>query len=285
MDEAAIAGLMGRYALRSPTRPHGGISGERLGTGVGASLEFHDYRAYEPGDDLRHLDWSVYARTDELRVRLHREEVSPAVEVLLDTSASMASSAAKEQRARELASLFCRLARRDRYRPRLVFLAEPPRRIAEDLEEELQRRRFQGREGLRPGIRLPRAPRSLRLVISDLLVPESPRSLLGPLAGEAHFVGVIQVLDSEEIEPTFEGGHRLLDVESGESLDLLVSPRAQARYRERLAQLQNDWRSVVRGAPGALATVDAGMSLAEVARTVLVPAGILTVRSSEVTVS
>ena len=48
-----------------------------MGRGPGSSLEFLDFRDYVPGDDLRHVDWRAYARTDSLKVRLFREEVSP----------------------------------------------------------------------------------------------------------------------------------------------------------------------------------------------------------------
>ena len=69
-----------------------GRDGDQLGRGTGASLEFQDRRSYVAGDDLRHLDWRAYARTDQLMLRLYREEILPHVEIVVDASRSMATS-------------------------------------------------------------------------------------------------------------------------------------------------------------------------------------------------
>jgi uncharacterized protein (DUF58 family) len=89
------------YQLGLPRTPGSGRSGELLGRGTGTSLEFQEYREYMPGDDIRHLDWSAYARSDSLMVRLYREEISPRMDVLLDVSRSMSTSPAKMQIARQ----------------------------------------------------------------------------------------------------------------------------------------------------------------------------------------
>src|SRR6476646_437313 len=79
------------FQLGLPRTPSAGRAGELLGRGTGSSLEFQEYREYVPGDDIRHLDWGAYARSDTLMVRLFREEISPRTEILLDASRSMAS--------------------------------------------------------------------------------------------------------------------------------------------------------------------------------------------------
>src|SRR4051812_17717758 len=63
----------------------GSYSSPRRGT----SLEFSDYRRYAPGDDLRYLDWGIYARSDRLYIKVFREEVDLFVYVFIDASASM----------------------------------------------------------------------------------------------------------------------------------------------------------------------------------------------------
>src|SRR5918911_2134331 len=63
----------------------GSYSSPRRGT----SLEFADYRRYSPGDDLRYLDWGIYARSDRLYVKLYREEVDLFAYMFIDGSASM----------------------------------------------------------------------------------------------------------------------------------------------------------------------------------------------------
>src|SRR5262252_5809480 len=93
------------FRLSMPRTPLGGRVGERLGSGTGSSLEFQDYRPYAPGDDLRHVDWAAYARSDVLTVRLYREEVAPRLDLVLDVSRSMAVTDRKLQSYAELCAL------------------------------------------------------------------------------------------------------------------------------------------------------------------------------------
>ena len=67
----------GRLRLVLSRRALRGVAGARVGTAAGSSLEFHDYRDYHPGDDVRLIDWNVFARTDRETIRRYREEVSP----------------------------------------------------------------------------------------------------------------------------------------------------------------------------------------------------------------
>ena len=71
----------------------GNYSSPRRGT----SLEFADYRRYAPGDDLRYLDWGIYARSDRLYIKLFREEVDLFAYIFVDASASMAFPSPKEK--------------------------------------------------------------------------------------------------------------------------------------------------------------------------------------------
>jgi len=78
-----------RYRLVVPHRASQGITGSQLGRLAGESMEFMDHREYQPGDDLRRLDWSAYARSDKMIVKLYRQEVCPHVDIVLDGSRSM----------------------------------------------------------------------------------------------------------------------------------------------------------------------------------------------------
>ena len=93
------------FRLAMPRTPIGGRLGERLGAGIGSSLEFQDHRPYAPGDDLRHVDWAAYARSETLAVRLYREEVSPRIDLVLDRSRSMAVTEAKRRAFGSLSAL------------------------------------------------------------------------------------------------------------------------------------------------------------------------------------
>src|SRR5207248_6965504 len=107
--EGERAGL--RYALGLPRQAPVGVAGTSLAQRAGSSLEFKDYREYQPGDDLRHIDWNAYGRTDQLFVKLYREEVTPHADVILDCSRSMAlEGTAKPGAALGLAALFATAA-------------------------------------------------------------------------------------------------------------------------------------------------------------------------------
>src|SRR5262245_29320772 len=109
LAEGEQAGL--RYALGIPRQALVGGSGSSLARRSGSSLEFKDYREYQPGDDLRHIDWNAYARSDQLSVKLFREEVHPHAEIILDASRSMTlQGTAKEQATLGLAGFFAAAA-------------------------------------------------------------------------------------------------------------------------------------------------------------------------------
>jgi hypothetical protein len=147
-DEAAVMAACKRVRLSvDPRRRRIGI-GARLGAGAGSSLEFHDHRAYVAGDDLRHLDWSVYGRTEQLMLRRHRQEVSPRVEVILDVTLSMAITPDKLTLATNVAALLATLAEADGARP-VVWLAHTHfQRLSGDWRSALRARQPSGTAGL-----------------------------------------------------------------------------------------------------------------------------------------
>src|SRR4249920_2201138 len=105
IDWPAVHAVAGAFRLAMPRTPIGGRLGERLGAGTGSSLEFQDYRQYAAGDDLRHVDWAAYARSEVLTVRLYREEVAPRLDLVLDVSRSMVVTVEKARAYGELVGL------------------------------------------------------------------------------------------------------------------------------------------------------------------------------------
>src|SRR5262245_39988359 len=96
-----------RFGLEPTRTASAALAGLQLGREAGSSLEFRDHRDYQPGDDLRRIDWSAFARTDRLTVKLYREEISPHLDIILDGSRSMAlESSAKARAAIGLAAAF-----------------------------------------------------------------------------------------------------------------------------------------------------------------------------------
>ena len=78
-----------RFVFAPHTLVEGRLAGSHRSTAVGSSTEFRDYRPYAPGDDLRRLDWRVFARTDRYYLRTHNQETNSVCHLFLDGSASM----------------------------------------------------------------------------------------------------------------------------------------------------------------------------------------------------
>jgi uncharacterized protein (DUF58 family) len=244
--------LARRYRLGLDETPPRGPAGERLGLGTGASLEFQDRRAYAPGDDVRHVDWRALARTDQLLVRQWREEVLPRVEVLLDGSRSMAIEPLKAQLAADLAALLGRAAAEDGAQVRVVVLGEPPRLLPLD-ELEREGLDFAGSASLLDSLRIASAlqrPGSTVILVSDFLSPHAAGDLVRPLAARAGALALLQVLAPEESEPAAGRANRLVDCESGATLDLVLDAPTVARYRRRLRRLCDELEVEARRARG-----------------------------------
>lgn len=234
------------FRLAWPRAPLSGRAGERLGRAAGSSLEFMDYRDYQPGDDLRHVDWRGYARTDQLRIRLYREEVSPGVDLIVDTSPSLAVSERKERAARDLVDAFS------------IWVATAGgtlRRIACDGDVVAGELRFDGPLEGRLVPRLPLRPRSVRIVLSDFLFENDPATELRRLAANAAELIVLQLLDPWESDPEPLGAVALVDCESNARAQLVLDERAVAAYRERLNRLTSTLERATRSAGGRFARI------------------------------
>src|SRR5690606_18839680 len=133
-NDPEVRRVVDTYGLGLPRTPASGRTGELLGRGTGSSLEFQEYREYLPGDDIRHVDWGAYARSDQLMVRLYREEISPRTEILLDASRSMnTGDGAKARVAKQLSAMFALLAGRLGAKPKVMLLGDDPLDPAGDL--------------------------------------------------------------------------------------------------------------------------------------------------------
>ncbi len=227
-----------------------GLAGERLGRGLGASLEFQDFRDYAPGDDLRRVDWRSYARTDRLQVRLYREEVSPALDLVADLSASMGVTETKARATRDLVEAFAAWGLRAGGRPRRLRAGGA--RFEDAGAERLE---GDGRGGLLPREAL--RPHGVRAVVSDFLFAGDPGPAIRRLAAGAAHLDVIQLLDPWEQDPALDGTWALVDAEDGSRQELRLDARAVKGYRERLARLRGAVESAARAAGARYACVAA----------------------------
>ncbi len=268
-DHAAVERAAQGRSLRLPRGPHRGKLGDVRAASTGSSMELHDFRTYHPGDDLRHLDWNAVARTGELVLRVRQDEVSPRVEVLLDTSASMGVSAEKAARARELAAWLCLLARHAGLEPVLLVIGKEPRKVSGPATQALAPSMLmEGREPFDLALKRapPLTPCGLRVVVSDFLFETQPSLLVDRLARGAAGLSLIQVLDAEDLEPSGGAGARLIDSEDGAQLERLLTPALLQHYAERFQAHVGLWRAAAKRVRGSFTQAPATRAVDELAR-------------------
>jgi uncharacterized protein (DUF58 family) len=262
------------FRLAIPRTPLGGLVGERLGSGSGSSLEFQDYRPYAPGDDLRHVDWAAYARSELLAIRLFREEVAPRIDLVLDISRSMVVTEQKLRAYGELSGVLACACASTVADSRIITTGsvEPqPLRVPEDVERFLL---CDAPLSALEETHLPLRRRSLRVVISDFLFPHDADLLVSRLARDSAWLALVQLTLREEAEPAAEGSRRLVDVEGRGHLDLVLDDAVIQAYRARFSRLRMGLSTAARRAGASFAHVVAGTPIREVARG-LAAAGVL----------
>ena len=272
IDWAAVQAAAS-WRLVVPRTPLRGRVGERLGAGTGSSLEFQDHRPYVPGDDLRHVDWRAYARSNVLSVRLYREEIAPRIDLVIDRSRSMASSGTKQQAYGELVALLASAATSMSADTRLITsagAADPLHRPA-DVERFLH---CDGVSGVVEEPRLALRRQSMRVAVSDFLFPHDPDHVVGRLARDGASLAIVQLTSADEAEPEVEGGRRLVDVEGHGELDVTIDARSVAEYRARFNRLRQGLSRAARRVGATFVHMTAGASPRQVAR-LLADAGIL----------
>src|SRR5690242_16291653 len=126
LDPATLAGLSD-LDLIAKTVVNGFIAGLHRSPDFGFSQEFAEYRAYTQGDDLRHVDWNVFARTERAYLKRYRGETNTQLLILLDTSASMGYSShavSKLDYSKFVAASLCYLANCQRDAAGLIIFDE-----------------------------------------------------------------------------------------------------------------------------------------------------------------
>lgn len=264
--------LGARYALQIPQVAPAGTVGSRLGRRAGTSIDFQDYREYQPGDDLRFVDWSVFGRTDRMAVKLFREEVTPHLDVLIDGSRSMnLEGTAKAQATSTLAALLAAAAANAQCSQAVWLSGDGFQRLPNDihtpstwdgLEMNSARTLDQAFDILGPRLRR----LGVRVLISDLLWPGNPVQTIRRLSEGAAALFVIQLLGRDDATPPAHGSVRLVDSETNEESEIYVDSTVEKQYRENLAQLQQSWDDACRQCGARLTTLiaeDLDQSLSE----------------------
>lgn len=241
-------GVGQRFVFNVASRFASMRSGEKYGAGMGSSLEFLDHREYQPGDDIRHIDWNALARSDKLTVKLFREEISPHLDILIDGSASMnLDDTAKYAALMSGVAVMRAAALNSGYNVSAWIIKDRCEKIPEtnfDVE------RWRGTDCVYAGntgktlvtMPPPLKPRGVRILFSDLFWETEPETILRQLTNNAALVIIIQVVAKIDEEPDLLGNLRLVDSESGETLEVMADKPIIKEYIKNFNRHRNYWR-------------------------------------------
>ena len=222
----------------------GGRFGEKLSRDLGAGVEFRDFRAYVPGDDLRRIDWNIYSRLGRVFLRMYEEQQDLPLYLMPDVSESMYADGALRARAALRAALALAaigMSQNDSagllpFGERMEIVSKGKSGKAGIMSFARLLARLQPQSGtamakslarlgaarLRPG---------LLVIISDFFDPAGLQDIDDALAGIRHRILMLQVALRADADPVLQGELRLRDCESGETVDLVITPAVLKRYR------------------------------------------------------
>ncbi len=243
-----LLGQLERLELVSRKIFRGRMKGERRSHSKGQSVEFADFRNYVPGDDIRFIDWNLYARLDKLFLKLFLEEEDLHFYTLIDTSSSMDfGDPTKLHYAKQLAAAlgFIGLCRADRVKIEALGTSRSNPTPALRGRASLWRM-LEYLNGIEAGDNVPLAQgvkdfclrnsgQGILVLITDLMDKAGYESALRFLLAQNIDVYVIHVLSQAEIEPDVTGDLRLVDCEDSDIAEITVSRPLLNRYKQTLA--------------------------------------------------
>jgi uncharacterized protein (DUF58 family) len=249
LDPEVLAGISS-LDLLAKTVVDGFVAGLHRSPDFGFSQEFAEYRAYTPGDDLRHVDWNLFARTERCYLKRYRGETNSQLTILLDASNSMQYTSGppmKMDYARFIAAaLFYLAIRNQRDAAGLIVFGDEVRDYIRPSTRPGQLARlFAGLEQATPRARTNFAEpfrhfqnslhrRGIAIVISDFYEnPETIVHAVAPLRFHGNEVILFHILDPQEINPVMKGPAILVDLETDQRLEV-IPDYAKTTYRTKI---------------------------------------------------
>ncbi|HLV26739.1 MAG TPA: DUF58 domain-containing protein [Gemmatimonadales bacterium] len=238
----------------------GFLSGLHRSPRLGVSTDFAEHRTYQPGDDIRRVDWRIYARTDRLHVREFEAETNTEVMFAVDTSGSMrfgSGSHSKLDYARILVACLAHLSARQRDRVGLVLFGGDVQQVIPPslkhvplILQHLARATAEGAGRLREPLRAAAATsrrRRIWVVVSDFYSPpDELAEAVGALLAHGGEVIAMHVLDPAELALPYAEAATFVDAETGEELPL-SAPDVRERYREEIERHVGEVKRALRG--------------------------------------
>lgn len=271
LQQAHAVALAAASRLRLPLRSRTwkGQAGEFSGGGTGTSLDFQDHRAYNPGDDPRHINWQAYARTGNYTMKLFREEVRPVVDLVMDVSESMFFD---PEKARRSAELFYFITESCASAGASVSIHAVRGGTTRMLDPSAVRSHL----WLDTAMQLPAADpaaapdlakvelraNAIRVFLSDLLFPGDPEAVLRHLGQRHGTIVLFAPFLESEARPDWDGNYEFIDPERHSRHPHRIEPATLRRYLAAYANHFALWQNASRRHQAALARIPARDDLA-----------------------
>lgn len=263
LDPRVLASING-LDLIARTVVDGFVSGLHRSPSFGFSQEFAEYRAYSPGDDLRHVDWNLFARTERTYLKRYRGETNSQLTILLDASNSMqytSQPGSKLNYARYVAAALFYLAIHNQRDPAglIVFDDEVRKFVRPSTRAGQLSRLYAALEQAEPRARTDFAKpmtylegllrrRGIAIIISDFYEdPARVVETIEPLRFHGSEVVLFHVLDPQEINPKLDGPAILVDLETDQRMEV-VPDYVKGEYRRKIAAHLQDLKSRTKAA-------------------------------------
>ncbi|MCL1700070.1 DUF58 domain-containing protein [Lysinibacillus sp. Bpr_S20] len=245
-----------RFQVATASKLRGQHKGSHRSQRFGASLDFSDFREYHLGDDVRQVDWNVFARTDKYFIKRFLDEQEMRVHILLDTTKSMGDQAKWTFARQIVASLGLMVLGRD---DRLSFSfvqdeVKPPfrrkgamyRRAFLQMVTEIEQATYTNSFAQGALKALPKDSTVLFIVTDGLEPIEEWEQLLKRLPRFAGDVRILQIVTQEELSPQYTGDVRLLDRETGRDVNVTMSSKVLDTYMAKRLVHEEEFEAICR---------------------------------------
>ncbi|MDW0111940.1 MULTISPECIES: DUF58 domain-containing protein [Sporosarcina] len=245
---------LGALTIATKSRRLGHHKGTHRSTKTGTSLDFSDFREYHPGDDLRHIDWNVFARTDKPFIKQFLDEQEMRIHILLDSTKSMGTDG-KWDFARQLAIGFGQIALKSGdtvsfstwtaeqnyfFRKKGALHRASFKKFVSQLPAPSSPNGFAD-HALR---HVPKAVTVLFIITDGLEELSKWELLFKRLPGICRDVRVMTIHSRTEEVPTYEGDVRFIDVEDEAIVEVSLNHRIVQQYQEKKSRHEAEIRAL-----------------------------------------
>jgi uncharacterized protein (DUF58 family) len=257
--DSAFLRKLDRLALLTRRAMAGDMQGDRRSPRRGSSVEFADFRPYAAGDDIRQIDWNLYARMERFFLKLFVAEEELTIHLLVDNTASMEwGEPSKLLYARRAAGAFGYIALSSLDRVTVTAFADGAmrqlpgvrgKRGALPLFDFLQKLPAGAGGSLLATCRryVQTARNAGPLLLCSDLMDASWRDALRALSSRPFEITILHILAPQEVRPTLDGDFRLLDAEGGEAVEITADLDTLRRYEESLRAWREEIESFCSG--------------------------------------